>query len=232
MATMLLGRKVGMTRLFTESGANVPVTIVQVGPCFVSQVKTQATDGYDAVQIGFEEIKPRNSTNPIIGHDGKAGLQPLRFHKEFRVKADEVANYQAGQQLTVDAFENIKYVDVVGKSKGKGFQGVMKRWNFKGMFASHGCERKHRSGGSISGRATNRGFSGRPKKGVHMPGHMGDDRVTVRSLEVIGRDKEKNLLLIKGPVPGANQGLLVIREAVRLYKGKAAKAAGAESKAG
>jgi len=226
MAATLLGRKIGMTRLYTESGQNVPVTIIEAGPCFVSQIKTQATDGYDAVQIGFDEVKARNSTNPIIGHDGKAGLAPQRFHREFRVQASEVPNFQPGQKLTVDVFENVKYVDVVGVSKGKGFQGVMKRWGFKGMFASHGCERKHRSAGSISGRATNRGFSGRPKKGLHMPGHMGQDQVTVRSLEVIGRDKEKNLLLVRGPVPGANQELVVIREAVRLYKGKAAKAAG------
>ena len=221
MPAALLGRKIGMTRYFMESGKNVPVTVIQAGPCFVSQIKTQASDGYDALQIAFAEVKPRNSTMPLIGHDGKAGITPKRIHKEVRSSAEEVAGAKLGQELTVEVFDNVKYVDVVGTSKGKGFQGVMKRWGFKGMCASHGTERKHRSGGSISGRSTNRGYSGRPKKGVHMAGYMGDDRVTVRSIEVIGRDKSKNLLLVKGPVPGANNGVVMIREATRLYKSKA-----------
>jgi large subunit ribosomal protein L3 len=227
MPATILGIKVGMTRLFTEGGQNVPVTIIQAGPCFVSQVKTVQSDGYDALQLAFEEIKPRNSTVPVIGHDSKAGLTPKRFHREVRSTPAEVAGAQAGQEVKVDAFDNIRFVDVIGTSKGKGFAGVMKRYHFGGQCASHGTERKHRSPGSISAHATNRGFSGRPKKGKRMPGHMGAERVTVRSLEVVGRDKERNLLLVKGPVPGANQGLLVIREAVRLYKRKAkpAKAA-------
>ena len=219
MPAALIGRKIGMTRLYDAAGNNVPVTIIEAGPCFVSQVKTEETDGYHAIQIGFEEIMPRRSTLPEIGHDAKAGIAPQRFHREVRLEA--AGDYTAGQQLNVDLFENIKFVDVVGTSKGKGFQGAMKRHNFKGLSASHGTERKHRSPGSIASHATNRGYSGRPKKGKRMPGHMGDERVTVRSLPVIGIDKDKNLLLVKGPVPGAKQGLLVIREAVRLYKGKA-----------
>lgn len=222
MPAALLGKKVGMTRVFTAEGKNIPVTIIQAGPCFISQIKTTANDGYDAVQLAFDEVKPRNSTYQIIGHDTKAGIAaPQRFHREFRSSAQEVAELAPGQELNVEVFEKVKYVDIVGTSIGKGFQGVMKRWNFKGMCASHGTERKHRSAGSIAARATNRGFSGRPKKGLHMPGHMGVERVTVRSVEVVGCDKEKNLLLVKGPVPGARNGLLVISEAKRLYKSKA-----------
>jgi large subunit ribosomal protein L3 len=213
-----------MTRLYTESGKNVPVTVIEAGPCLVSQVKTVATDGYDAVQIAFDDVKARNSTMPVIGHDAKAGIAPKRFHREVRLSAEEVANVAAGQQMTVTVFENVQYVDVIGTSKGKGFQGVMKKYHFKGQPASHGTERKHRSPGSQSGVASNRGFSGRPKKGKRMSGHMGAERVTVRSLEVVGRDAEKNLLLVKGPVPGPNQGVVLIREATRLYKRKAKKA--------
>ena len=221
MAAALIGRKIGMTRFFTEAGKNVPVTIIQCGPCFVSQIKTQATDGYDALQLAFEEVKPRATTMPLIGHDGQAGLSPKRFHGEVRASAADVAQAKLGQELTVGVFDSIRFVDIVGRSKGKGFQGTMKRWNFKGMCASHGTERKHRSPGSISARSTNRGFSGRPKKGMHMSGHMGDERITLRSIEVVGRDKDKNLLLVKGPVPGPNNGVVMIREAVRLYKSKA-----------
>lgn len=225
MPAFLIGRKIGMTRLFDTAGNNVPVTVIQAGPCYVSQVKTSANDGYSAIQVAFEDLKARNSTMPEIGHDAKVGLTPKRIHREIRVDEKDLASYQPGQALTVEAFDAIKYIDVTGTSKGKGFQGTMKRWNFKGLTASHGTERKHRSPGSISGRSSNRGFSGRPKKGLHMSGHMGDERITIRSLEVVGRDKDKNLLWVKGSVPGATQGLLVIREAKRLYKGKAKAAA-------
>ncbi len=219
----IIGRKIGMTRLFDEAGNNVPVTIIQAGPCYVSQVKTPETDGYSAVQLAFEDVKARNSTFPLIGHDAKAGLAPKRVHREFRVEGD--ANYELGQEVTLEVFDSVKYVDVIGTSKGKGTAGTMKRHNFKGQPASHGTERKHRSPGSIGGRATNRGFSGRPKKGLRMAGHLGHERVTIRSIEIIGRDKERNLLMVKGPVPGPNQGLVLIREATRLYKTKAKKAA-------
>lgn len=221
MPAALIGRKIGMTRLFDEAGRNVPVTVIQAGPCYVSQVKTAQKDGYDALQLAFEDVKARNSTQPVIGHDAKAGLTPKRQHREVRCTADEAAAVQPGQELNVSVFEAVKFVDVVGTSKGKGFAGSMKRHGFKGQPASHGCERKHRSPGSQSGLATNRGFSGRPKKGKRMQGHMGHARVTIRSLDVIGVDKDKSLLLVKGPVPGANNGLLLIREARRLYKTKA-----------
>jgi large subunit ribosomal protein L3 len=213
-----------MTRLFDEAGNNVPVTVIQAGPCYVSQVKTAASDGYTAVQLAFEDVKGRNSTFPVIGHDGKAGLGPKRIHREFRLDEKAAEALELGQAWNVEVFDDIKYVDVIGTSKGKGFAGVMKRHNFKGLTATHGTERKHRSPGSIASRATNRGFSGRPKKGIRMAGHMGAERVTVRSLEIVGRDKERNLLLIKGPVPGPNKGVVLVREATRLYKSKAVKA--------
>lgn len=221
MSAILLGRKIGMTRLFDSSGNNYPVTVIQAGPCFVSQLKNADHDGYSAVQIAFEDLAPRNSTLPTIGHDGKAGLEPKRFHQEFRVTDKELSDFTLGQAITVEAFDGVKFIDVTGTSKGKGFAGTMKRHNFKGLCASHGTERKHRSPGSISGHATNRGWSGRPKRGKRMSGHMGAEQVTIRSLELVGQDKEKNLLLIKGSVPGSTQGLVVIRRAIRLYRSKA-----------
>lgn len=224
MPATILGKKIGMTRLYDEQGNNVPVTVIAAGPCFVSQVKTVETDGYDAIQLAFEDVKPRHSTMPRIGHDHKAGISPKRFHREVRLADGEAAGYELGQELNVDVMESIPFVDVIGTSKGKGFAGVMKRHNFAGMEASHGVERKHRSAGSIGSHGSNAGKSGRIKKGKRMAGHMGDQRVTVRSLVVVGVDKENGLLLVKGPVPGPKQGLLMIREAVRLYKAKANKA--------
>ncbi len=223
MPAAIIGRKVGMTRLYDDDGNNIPVTVIQAGPCYVSQLKTAETDGYEAVQIAFEDVKGRNTTMPLIGHDAKAGLEPKRLRREVRLADGEVESYELGQELTVEVFDGIKYVDVIGTSKGKGYQGVMKRHNFKGQLASHGVERKHRSPGSVGGRSSNLG-TGKPKKGIRMSGRMGNERVTVRSLPVIGIDKDKNLLLVKGPIPGANKAVVVIREAVRLYKGKAAQA--------
>lgn len=223
MATAILGRKIGMTRYYDEDGKNIPVTIIQAGPCFVSQVKSVETDGYDAVQMAFEDVKARNSTFPLIAHDAKAGLGAKRFHKEMRLGEGESSGYTLGQEIAVDVFDAVKYVDVIGTSKGKGTQGPMKRHGFKGQEASHGVERKHRSPGSIGGRSSNLG-TGKPKKGIRMAGRMGNERVTVRSVEVVGIDKEQGLLLVKGPVPGANKGLVMVREATRLYKRKAKNA--------
>ena len=224
---LLLGRKVGMTRVLEADGRSVPVTVIEVGPCVVTQVRTAAKDGYDAVQIGWGEVKPRNSTIPVIGHDHKAGTTPKRVHREFRVGAGDAGKFELGKTLTVADLEGNLYVDVTGQSKGKGFQGTMKRHNFKGMFATHGTERKHRSPGSIGSYGSNRGFGGGLLKGKRMAGHMGDTKVTMRSLDVVRIDAEKNLLLVKGPVPGANNGTLAIRPAVRLYKSKAKKVAAA-----
>lgn len=225
MPAIILGRKIGMTRIYTAEGVNVPVTIIQAGPCYVSQVKTVENDGYSAIQVAFDEIKPRNSTQQLIGHDAKAGIAPQRFHRELRVEDADLASFELGQEVTVASLENVKYVDITGTSKGKGFAGTMKRHHFKGLCASHGTERKHRSPGSIGGHATNRGFSGRLKKGKKMSGRMGNEQVTTRSIEIVARDVERNLIMVKGAIPGANQGVLYVKEAKRLYKQKASKLA-------
>lgn len=223
MGVMLLGEKIGMTRFFTEAGVSVPVTLVKVGPCSVTQVKTPEKDGYSSVQIGFGAIKPRRSTRPLIGHDAKAGSPAMRRHAEFRVSEDQLSQYTPGQELTVSVFANHAYVDVSGVSKGKGFQGVMKRHNFAGFEASHGVERKHRSGGSIGGGGTNLGTGPKLKKGKRMAGHMGAELVTVRSLDVIKIIPEQDLLLVKGPIPGPNGQIVEVRTPTRLYRPKASK---------
>jgi large subunit ribosomal protein L3 len=234
MPKALIGKKIGMTRLFADKDRHVgagdkvnmlvnePVTVLQVGPCFVSQIKTEDKDGYNALQLAYGDIKGRNSTMQVIGHDGKAGITPKRIHREIRVEESELGEAELGQEIKVDVFETIPYVDVIATSKGKGYQGGMKRWGFKGQIATHGVERKHRSPGSQGGRSSNRG-TGKPKKGAKMAGQMGNKQVTVRSMEVIAVDKEKNLLLVKGSVPGANQGVVYVREAIRLFKRKVAK---------
>ena len=222
MASALLGRKIGMTRYYNADGVSLPVTVVEAGPCVVTQVKTTATDGYAAIQIAFDDVKARRSTMPIIGHDGKAGTAPKRNHRELRLESDEeAAAFELGQTITVEAFDGVKFVDVVGTSKGKGFQGPMKRHNFKGQIASHGVERKHRSAGSIGGHATNLGTGPKLKKGKRMAGEMGSERVTVRNLDVVAIDPERNLLLVKGPVPGPNRGVLFMRTSKRLNRRKA-----------
>ncbi len=217
----LLGRKIGMTRYFTADGTNVPVTVIEAGPCAVTQIKTTESDGYSAIQLGFGDIKPRRSTIPQIGHDARAGVAPRRFHSELRLADDKAAEgYELGQTMDVSVFEDVKFVDVIGTSKGKGFAGVMKRHGFRGLGASHGTERKHRSAGSIGGHATDLGTGPKVKKGKRMAGRMGGSRVTTRSLDVVSVDPQRNLLLVKGPVPGPNQGLLFIRDAKRLHRSK------------
>ena len=208
----LLGRKVGMTRIYDAKGTIIPVTVVQAGPCVVTQVKTEdGKDGYNAIQLGFEEIRERRSTKPLVGHCQKTGqTTPKRAFREIRLNGKPTV--AAGSTLDVSTFDAIKWVDVMGTSKGKGFQGVMKRWNFGGQPGSHGTERKHRSPGSIGGGQGQRGRSRPIKKGKKMAGHLGDERVTVRNLALVGIDKDKNLLLIRGPVPGANGGLLFVRQ--------------------
>ncbi|MBL9001136.1 MAG: 50S ribosomal protein L3 [Phycisphaerae bacterium] len=225
MGCSLLGKKIGMTRVYTDAGVSLPVTVIEAGPCVVTQLRTPEKDGYAAVQIGFGEIKAKNSTLPMIAHDVKAGTTPKRHHREFRVSAADLSNYSLGQTLTVKDMDGQMYVDVIGTSKGKGFAGVMKRHNFKGMFASHGTERKHRSPGSIGGLCSNRGFGGGLKKGKRMAGHMGDEQVTVRNLDIVRIDAERNLILVKGPIPGGKNGYVEVRPSVRLYKSKAKKVA-------
>lgn len=230
MALTLIGKKLGMTRVYSDDGAAVPVTVLELGPCVVTQVRTVENDGYGAVQIGFGEAKARRSTFQTIAHDAKAGTSPKRVHKEFKVAADKLGEFSLGQTLTVELLADQKYVDVTGQSKGKGFQGAMKRHGFKGMCGSHGTERKHRSPGSIGGHASNRGFGGGLKKGKKMPGHMGDEQVTVRSLDVVRIDAEKNIMLVKGPIPGANEGFVLVRASTRLSRSKNKKVADAAKK--
>ncbi len=223
MSFVIAGNKVGMTRVFSEDNRSIPVTVIELFDNVVTQLRTPEKDGYSAVQIGYDEVKPRNSTMPLIAHDHKAGTTPKRHHSEFRV--DDTSAYEVGQTLGIEQFDGLAFVDVIGISKGKGFQGGMKRHGFKGQLASHGVERKHRSPGSIGGHALNAGKSGRLKKGKKMSGHMGTDRITVRSLDVIRVIADKKLVLVKGPVPGANGSVVWLRPAVRLYKSKAAAAA-------
>jgi large subunit ribosomal protein L3 len=212
MTPALLGKKIGMTRVYDEKGTVVPVTVVQAGPCSVTQVKTVDNDGYFAVQMGFGETKPKHSTFPLIGHAAKAGSGPLRHFKEINLK--QATDKKLGDKLTVSIFEGISFVDVIGTSKGKGTAGVMKWHHFGGQPASHGTERKHRSPGSLASRATWRGQSGKPKKGVRMAGHMGMDQVTTRNHPLVKIDTEHNLLLIKGALPGPNGGLLFVRKSI------------------
>ncbi len=209
-----------MTRYFLEDGENIPVTVLQVGPCVITQLKTPDADGYAAVQIGFEERRAHRSTQPLIGHDAKAQTTPKSEHREIRVDASELDEFEFGTALDVSVFEDVKYVDVVGQGKGKGFQGTMKRHNFRGLEASHGVKRRHRSPGSINGHATNLGTGPKIKRGKRMSGHMGDKRISVRSMDVVAIDKENNLLVVKGTVPGPNTGLVFVREAVRLNRRK------------
>ncbi|HEX3356015.1 MAG TPA: 50S ribosomal protein L3 [Tepidisphaeraceae bacterium] len=213
MTPALLGKKVGMTRIYDDKGSIVPVTVVAAGPCTVTQIKTaDGKDKYNAVQLGFSDCKPKHTTNGLIGHAAKAGVAPVRHFHEIRLK--DATDKQLGDTVTVESFNEVQYVDVIGTSKGKGFAGVMKRHHFGGQCASHGTERKHRSPGSIASRATWRGQCGKPKKGVRMAGHMGMDQVTTRNHPLVKIDTEKNLLLIKGALPGPNGALLFIRKSI------------------
>ena len=220
MSFVIAGNKVGMTRVFSDDNRSIPVTVVELFDNVVTQLRTPENDGYSAVQVGYDEVKPRNSTMPMIAHDHKAGTTPKRHHGEFRV--DDTSSFEIGQVLGAEQFDGIAYVDVTGVSKGKGFQGGMKRHGFKGQLASHGVERKHRSPGSIGGHANNPGKAGRIKKGKKMNGQMGDERGTVRNLDVVRVEADRNLLLVKGAVPGANGGIVRIRPSVRLRPTKAA----------
>ena len=212
MTPALIGKKLGMTCVFDEKGSIIPVTVVQAAPNHITQVKTLETDGYNAVQLGFDDIKPKYSTMPLIGHTGKAGVGPKRHFREIRLK--DKSDKTPGAAVDVNIFGDVKYVDVIGVSKGKGFAGVMKRHHFGGQPSSHGTERKHRSPGSIASHATWRGQCGKPKKGLRMAGHMGSDRVTTRNHPLIKIDPENNLLLIKGALPGANGAVLFIRKSI------------------
>lgn len=206
MVTTILGRKLGMTQIFDEDDNFVPVTVVLAGPCTVSQVKSKGTDGYEAVQIGFGDIKDKKVNKPMSGHFEKAGVKPMRYLREVRV--DDAGQYTTGDQVTVKDFADVKAVDVTGTSKGKGFQGTVKRWNFSRGPMAHGS-RNQREPGSIGQCA----YPARVRLGLHMSGHMGDERVTVRNLKLVRVDAEQNLMLIKGAVPGGKNALVSIRMA-------------------
>lgn len=210
---MLLGKKVGMTQMYDEAGRLLPITVVQAGPCTVMQVKTVETDGYNAIQLGYDDVKPSRRKNPQIEHAKRANSVPKKFVKEMRLPNDAEPEYKVGDSLTVSVFAENKYVDVVGTSKGKGFAGVMKRHGFHGFPASHGTERKHRAPGSISSFASDAGHGGSPKKGKKMAGHMGNHRVTTKNHSLVAIDEEKNLLMVKGAVPGPDSGYVIVHSA-------------------
>ena len=210
---MLLGKKVGMTQVYDESGNLVPVTVIQAGPCTVTQVKTSETDGYNAIQMGFEDVKPSRRRQPQVGHTEKANTMPKKFVREWRVPSAVEPPYGPGDSITVSVFAKVIFVNVTGTSKGKGFAGVMKRHGFGGFPASHGTERKHRAPGSIASMAVNAGLGGGVKKGKRMSGHMGHCRITSKNHTLVAIDEEKNLLVVKGTVPGPAGGYCVVRAA-------------------
>jgi large subunit ribosomal protein L3 len=209
MSVSLIGRKAGMTRVFTEDGLSVPVTVIEVEPNRVTQVKSEATDGYSAVQVTVGSRRANRVTKAAAGHFAKAETEAGRGLWEFRLSGDEEIN--VGDQLTVERFEAGQKIDVTGQSKGKGFQGGIKRWNFSMQDATHGNSLSHRAPGSIGQCQT----PGRVWKGKKMAGHMGAERVTIQSLEVVRIDVERNLLLVKGAVPGATGGDVIVKSAVK-----------------
>jgi len=204
----ILGRKVGMTQIYVEDGTVIPVTVIKAGPCLVVQRKTADTDGYEAVQIGLVEEKPAKATQPQKGHFAKAGVAPVRKVEEFRLDSGE--ELKAGDEIKASMFNEKDYVDVVGTSKGKGFQGAMKRHNFAGGRGSHGSM-FHRAPGSIGSSA----YPSRVFKGMRMTGRMGGDRVTTKNLQIVKVDAEQNLIYVRGAVPGPKSGYVAIRRAKR-----------------
>ncbi len=206
--TGILAKKIGMTQS-VQDGKIIPLTVIEAGPNFVLQKKTVENDGYTALQLGFDEKKEKNTTKPLMGIFTKAGVKPLRFVKELKVEATE--GYELGQEIKVDALNGVEFVDISGTSKGKGTSGVMKRHNFSGNRATHGVSRNHRLGGSI-GMST---WPGKVLKNKRMAGQYGNENVTVQNLKVVMVDVENNLLLVKGAVPGAKNGYVVVKPAVK-----------------
>jgi len=206
----ILGKKVGMTQVFTKEGLAVPVTVVETGPCFVVLKKTVERDGYGAIQVGFGEKRERLFNKPDKGHFSKAGVRPLRFLKELRI--DDWDSYQVGQEIKADLFSAGEKVDVVGTSKGKGFAGAIKRHNFHRGPMAHGSK-YHRRPGSLGAKGPARVYKGRK-----LPGHLGAARVTVQNLEVVRVDADRNLLAIKGAIPGPRGGLIMIKDSAKVGK--------------
>ena len=206
----ILGEKLGMTQIFDDQARAIPVTVIKAGPCHVVQIKRIDTDGYDAIQIAFGDIKPKAVTEPIKGHFAKSGVTPTRHLVEIRV--DDPASYKLGQEIKIgDVLTQGGLADVTGVSKGKGFQGVMRRHGFSGQGAAHGTHKKHRAPGSIGACAT----PARVFKGTRMAGRMGNDQVTTLNLQIVGIDSERDLLILRGAVPGAAGSLILVREAVK-----------------
>ena len=208
MKKAILGKKIGMTQIFRSDGTMIPVTVVQAGPCPVVQKKTMGTDGYEAVQVGFFEMNAKRANKPETGHCAKAGLKPLRYFREF--KLDDASSYEVGQVIKADVFAEGDRVDVSGRSKGKGFQGVIKRHNQARGRMTHGSH-YHRRVGSMSACSS----PSRVFKTKRLPGHMGSEGVTIQNLEVVRVDAERNLLLIKGAIPGAKGGVVAVKNSVR-----------------
>lgn len=206
MINAIYGTKIGMTQLFDEDGQVTPVTVIKADPNKVCQVKTAATDGYEAVQLGFGTIKEKKVNKPMAGHFAKQGVEPVRHLREVRV--EDASEHAIGEEVTVAAFAEVKKVDVTGTSKGKGFAGVMRRYNFGGGPGGHGAH-FHRAPGSVGQCA----YPSRVFKGVRLPGHMGCDTVTTKNLEVIRIDEEANLIMLKGAVPGGKNGVVRVRMA-------------------
>jgi len=234
MPVGLLGRKVGMTQVYSADGKLLPVTVIEAGPCVVLQLRTMERDGYQAVQLGFLDKPRRLATKAERGHVAdigskrsksrsaagaallaKAECEPKRYVREFRTDGEEIG-HSVGQSLTVEVFNEIPRVDVIGTIKGRGTAGVMKQHGFGGLCASHGVQRSHRSGGSTAAHSTNRGFSGKIKKGKKMAGRYGNSRSTMRNLDVVRVDLENNVLLVRGAVPGANGSYVMIRKTNKL----------------
>jgi large subunit ribosomal protein L3 len=201
----LIGRKLGMTRIFEEDGRAIPVTVLECGPCPVTQIKTEKSDGYSAIQLAFGERKESRTTKPLAGHLAKAGVGPKRMLREFRV--DSTEGFTPGQELTVELFEGVPKLNVTGVTKGRGFAGVVKRWGFGGGKETHGSNH-HRAAGTIGMCAT----PSRVFKGHHMPGHYGVDRHTAVNLKVVRIDSERNLIFVRGSVPGSRNGFVLVQE--------------------
>ena len=207
MKKALLGKKLGMTQIFSEKGLVIPVTVVEAGPCYVTQVKTTATDGYNAVQLAYSDIREKLVNKPALGQFKKANVTPKRFVKEFKLDGD----YQLGQELKCDIFAEGDLVDVTGKTKGHGYTGVIKKWNFGRMRMSHGNGPVHRHSGSIGSNT----YPGKVFKGKKMSGRYGNEQVTIQNLQVVKVDLERNIILVKGAIPGAKGSLVSIKEAVK-----------------
>lgn len=207
----ILGRKIGMTQIFDENGQFVPVSVVEAGPVFVTQIKTVANDGYNAIQVGFEPKKESRTNKPEKGHFAKANVEAKRVVREFRVES--VEGFTLGQEVTAAMFDGVKMIDVIGTSKGKGTEGPIARWNQSRGPETHGSK-YHRGPGSIGANS----YPARVLKGMRMAGRMGNERVTVQNLELVRVDAERNLLLVKGAIPGPKGGLVIVQEAVKASK--------------